>query len=29
VAGLRKVIAGLKREDSGRFLAHDGAPIAW
>lgn len=29
VRGLRSVIAGLKPEDSGRFLAHDGTPIAW
>ena len=29
VAGLRKVIQGLKRGDSGRFLAYDGAEIPW
>lgn len=29
VRGLRKVIEALKREDSGRFLAHDGSTIAW
>lgn len=29
VRGLRKVIAGLEKEDSGKFLAHDGTPIAW
>lgn len=29
VRGLRTVIAGLKKEDSGKFLAHDGTPIAW
>jgi NAD(P)-dependent dehydrogenase (short-subunit alcohol dehydrogenase family) len=29
VAGLREVIAGLKRADSGRFLSHDGSPIPW
>jgi NAD(P)-dependent dehydrogenase (short-subunit alcohol dehydrogenase family) len=29
VAGLRKVIAGLKPGDSGRFLAYDGSPIPW
>jgi NAD(P)-dependent dehydrogenase (short-subunit alcohol dehydrogenase family) len=29
VAGLRKVIAGLSREDSGRFLGHDGSAIPW
>jgi NAD(P)-dependent dehydrogenase (short-subunit alcohol dehydrogenase family) len=29
VAGLRKVIAGLKRADSGKFLSHDGSPIPW
>lgn len=29
VRGLREVIAGLKAGDSGKFLAHDGTPIAW
>ena len=29
VAGLRKVIAGLTPADSGKFLSHDGSPIAW
>ena len=29
VAGLRKVLAGLKPEDSGRFFSHDGSPIPW
>ena len=29
VAGLRKVIAGLKASDSGRFLSYDGSPIPW
>jgi NAD(P)-dependent dehydrogenase (short-subunit alcohol dehydrogenase family) len=29
VAGLRKVIAGLKERDSGKFLSHDGSPIPW
>ena len=29
VRGLRKVIAGLKASDSGKFLMHDGTPIAW
>jgi NAD(P)-dependent dehydrogenase (short-subunit alcohol dehydrogenase family) len=29
VQGLRKVIAGLKRADSGKFLSHDGAEIPW
>ncbi len=29
VRGLRKVIAGLRPEDSGRFLAHDGSAIPW
>ena len=29
VRGLRKVIAGLRPSDSGRFLNHDGAPIPW
>ena len=29
VAGLRKVIQGLKPADSGRFLSHDGSEIPW
>ena len=29
VAGLRKVIAGLKPADSGRFLSYDGSSIPW
>jgi len=29
VAGLRKVIAGLKPSDSGSFLSYDGSPIPW
>jgi NAD(P)-dependent dehydrogenase (short-subunit alcohol dehydrogenase family) len=29
VRGLRKVIGGLRREDSGRFLSHDGSSIPW
>ena len=29
VAGLRRVIAGLTPADSGKFLSHDGSPIAW
>jgi NAD(P)-dependent dehydrogenase (short-subunit alcohol dehydrogenase family) len=29
VAGLRKVIAGLKPADSGKFLSYDGEPIPW
>jgi len=29
VAGLRKVIAGLSREDYGRFLSYDGSVIPW
>ena len=29
VRGLRKVISGLKREDSGKFLSHDGTEIPW
>jgi NAD(P)-dependent dehydrogenase (short-subunit alcohol dehydrogenase family) len=29
VRGLRKVLAGLKREDSGRFLSYDGSTIPW
>jgi len=29
VRGLRKVLAGLRPEDTGRFIAHDGASIPW
>jgi NAD(P)-dependent dehydrogenase (short-subunit alcohol dehydrogenase family) len=29
VAGLRKVIAGLKAPDSGKFLSYDGSSIPW
>jgi len=29
VAGLRRVIAGLTKADSGRFYNHDGSPIPW
>lgn len=29
VRGLRKVIGGLRREDSGKFLSHDGSSIPW
>jgi len=29
VAGLRKVLAGLKAEDSGRFFSYDGSSIPW
>ena len=29
VRGLREVIANLRAEDSGRFLAYDGTPIPW
>jgi NAD(P)-dependent dehydrogenase (short-subunit alcohol dehydrogenase family) len=29
VAGLRRVIAGLKPEDSGKFFSHEGKPIPW
>jgi NAD(P)-dependent dehydrogenase (short-subunit alcohol dehydrogenase family) len=29
VRGLRQVAAGLRREDSGRFLAYDGSAIPW
>ena len=29
VRGLRKVIAGSRKEDSGKFLSYDGAGIAW
>jgi NAD(P)-dependent dehydrogenase (short-subunit alcohol dehydrogenase family) len=29
VRGLRKVLAGLKPEDSGKFLSHDGSAIPW
>lgn len=29
VRGLRKVIAGLRREDSGKFISYDGSTIPW
>ena len=29
VADLRRLIAGLTPADNGRFLDHDGSPIAW
>jgi NAD(P)-dependent dehydrogenase (short-subunit alcohol dehydrogenase family) len=29
VRGLRKVIAGLKNADSGKFFSHDGTEIPW
>ena len=29
IAGIRKVIAGLKPSDSGRFLSHDGKQVPW
>lgn len=29
VAGMRRVIAGLGKADSGRFYNHDGSPIPW
>ena len=29
VTGLRRVIAGLTKADSGRFYNHDGSPIPW
>jgi NAD(P)-dependent dehydrogenase (short-subunit alcohol dehydrogenase family) len=29
VRGLRKVIAGSKKDDSGKFLSHDGASLPW
>ena len=29
VAGLRKVIAGLRPTDSGQFFSYDGSPIPW
>jgi NAD(P)-dependent dehydrogenase (short-subunit alcohol dehydrogenase family) len=29
IAGMRKVIAGLSRRDSGRFLGYDGSSIPW
>ena len=29
VAGLRKVVSGLKKADSGKFLSHDGSEIPW
>jgi hypothetical protein len=29
VRGLRKVLAGLRHEDSGKFFSHDGSQIPW
>jgi hypothetical protein len=29
VRGLRKVLAGLRREDSGSFFSYDGSTIPW
>lgn len=29
VGGLRKVLDGLQREDSGKFFSHDGSQIRW
>jgi NAD(P)-dependent dehydrogenase (short-subunit alcohol dehydrogenase family) len=29
IAGMRKVIAGLSRRDSGRFIGYDGSDIPW
>jgi NAD(P)-dependent dehydrogenase (short-subunit alcohol dehydrogenase family) len=29
VRGLRNVIGRLRREDSGKFLSHDGSSIPW
>ena len=29
VRGLRKVLGGLRPEDSGKFYSHDGSPIPW
>jgi NAD(P)-dependent dehydrogenase (short-subunit alcohol dehydrogenase family) len=29
IASLRRVIAGLKPKDSGKFFGHDGKPIPW
>ena len=29
VQGLRKVISGLKKKDSGKFFSHDGSEIPW
>src|SRR6266850_11479 len=29
VKGLRRVIAGLKRDDTGRFLSYDGQELSW
>jgi len=29
VRGLRTVLAGLRREDSGKFFSHDGSQIPW
>jgi NAD(P)-dependent dehydrogenase (short-subunit alcohol dehydrogenase family) len=29
VRGLRKVLGGLRREDTGKFLSYDGSTIPW
>lgn len=29
IAGMRRVIAGLRKSDSGRFYHHDGKPVPW
>jgi len=29
VSGLRKVLGGLRTEDSGKFFSYDGSPIPW
>ncbi len=29
VAGMRRTLAGLRAQDNGRFLNHDGAELAW
>jgi hypothetical protein len=29
VRGLKKVISGLRQDDSGKFLSHDGSEIPW
>jgi hypothetical protein len=29
VLGLRKVLAGLSKADSGKFLSYDGSEIRW
>jgi len=29
IASMRRVIAGLKAKDGGKFVSHDGKPIPW